>query len=378
MKRVSIIVFILILLYPMFGSTIDDILQLEGVENEKEVVGFSVDNLWSGKTQDYLSDVWSEVIPGKALLVKLRNEIIFSFLKTSPNENVIMGKNDDLYEPAYIYWQTQIYEYSDEELDEAVDKLIKVQQILKNKDMYILITPSKARFNQSDFPVQLELLKTYGCPNADLYTRFIERLSKSNLRYFDSVEYISKNLNEKKYPVFYKTGIHWSRLWGNYVAAEFANYITNTSEWDLPKLTVSSIETDLAKHPDADLLKTCNVFSSPYDKYYEPIVFVDEEERDKSKPNFFCRGGSFMGQSLGMLIDLNIFAEYTYFENNYYRTSANVENTFISSYSAYDEFPVLSYLENSDIVVFEINEAAIYNMSFGFLDYLLENMSDKN
>ena len=137
MKRVSIIVFILILLYPMFGSTIDDILQLEGVENEKEVVGFSVDNLWSGKTQDYLSDVWSEVIPGKALLVKLRNEIIFSFLKTSPNENVIMGKNDDLYEPAYIYWQTQIYEYSDEELDEAVDKLIKVQQILKNKDMYI-------------------------------------------------------------------------------------------------------------------------------------------------------------------------------------------------------------------------------------------------
>lgn len=86
------------------------------------------------------------------------------------------------------------------------------------------------------------------------------------------------------------------------------------------------------------------------------------------------RGGSFMGQSLSGLIKSDVFNEDFYLENSYYFEDKFSKTGTISSYTAYDEIEIAERINQSDIIILEINEAAIDYMSFGFIDYLFENI----
>ena len=44
----------------------------------------------------------------------------------------------------------------------------------------------------------------------------------------------------------------------------------------------------------------------------------------------------------------------------------------MSNFDAYDELDVATYIEQSDILVLEVNENKIWTMSWGFIDYLLD------
>ena len=80
-----------------------------------------------------------------------------------------------------------------------------------------------------------------------------------------------------------------------------------------------------------------------------------------------------MGQSLSLLISAGEFNKDIHFENNYYFVDRYSSQTTLSAFDAYGEIDVLTYLEQSDILVLEVNESKINNMSWGFIDYVLEN-----
>ena len=80
-----------------------------------------------------------------------------------------------------------------------------------------------------------------------------------------------------------------------------------------------------------------------------------------------------MGQSLSTLLRAGIFEKDVHFENSYCFTDQYNTIYNLSGFSAYDELNLDQLIGQSDILVLEVNDGAIPNMSWGFIEYLLEH-----
>lgn len=371
-----IVVFAVTLLIPIYGRKLDADITLSGVTAAADPVHMSFETLNNGTYQAFLNDVWEDGFPGKKFLLRVRNQFLYSFFKVSPNTNVVIGKDNYLYEPAYILFETQIYSPSSEEyFDTLGSHLAQLQGLLEEngKELYIFITPSKAHIYRDFIPVKYELLSAEGSYSYTNYSKLLEVLEANNLKFYDSVSFVEKNIETGTFesPVFYKSGIHWSHPWGYSAAAEFLDYMNSCSKYDLSSVSVSESVSDVPIAPDTDLYSSLNLIAEAKERWYCAESSIERLGNDR--PNIFLRGGSFMGQSLITLVQRGIFGKDVHFENNYCFTDQYSAQFTLSSFSAYDEMDLDRLLGQSDILVLEVNEGAIYTMSWGFIDYLLEH-----
>ncbi|WP_026664653.1 alginate O-acetyltransferase AlgX-related protein [Butyrivibrio sp. FC2001] len=371
-KYFFVLLFMLILLYPVCGFFIDKTIELSGVTagNENAVFGFT--EIMDGSAQATWNSIIDNSFPGRKALIKLRSQLIFSAFKKSPNSNVIIGKDNYLFEPEYVYKELNIYPVSDDSyFEDLISKLDRLQELCtsKGKELYIFVTPTKAHFFRDKIPQNYLSMANDGENNYDKFARY---LYSSNLKYFDCHAYYEEHKGDLEAPLYYSTGIHWSHPWGQLCAKEFASYIAENSKWHLGTLEqkVKPSKNNVPTFPDTDLYDSLNLIMRPSgDQYFKSkLKVVDEEE----VPTVFYRGGSFMGQSLSELGSSGLFNVSAHFENNY--CIINGDARTFSGFDTYDEFgDVGKYLSESDILILEVNEGAIPTMSWGFIDYLLEN-----
>lgn len=65
-----------------------------------------------------------------------------------------------------------------------------------------------------------------------------------------------------------------------------------------------------------------------------------------------------------------------FFQDSYYLSNAQITSSnglYTGFFDSYEQLPIRDMIEDSDIIFLEVNEEAIGMMSFGFIDYLLEN-----
>ena len=202
----------------------------------------------------------------------------------------------------------------------------------------------------------------------------METLADYDFKGYDSIPVVAayrETADAAGMPLYYKTGSHWSLVVGAEVASGLGCFLDENSKYDFPDTHVEYAPVPEPLHPDSDIFNTFNVFTKPYDSYYsaelkaEDIGLAEEE-----KPNLFCRGGSFMGQTINHLINNGMFHLDTYVENTIYYRNRFTEP---GSFSDYGELNLKQELEQADIVILEVNEAHIPTMSFGLIDYLIEH-----
>lgn len=329
-----------------------------------------------GSYQSTLNDVWNNTFPGRKALMKVRNQILYSTLHVSPNANVVIGKQGYLYEPGYIYYYEKVYSPApDDYFLNLKEKLEGINRLLSSydKELYVFITPSKADFYPEFFPERYDLLNCRQDILEDNYTDFIAMLNATGIKYFDAICYIKNNEDLGfRAPVFYKSGIHWSNVWGNKASEAFLDYMNECSRFDMGKIYVSESKSDIPVYAASDLYDSLNLICTPKEEWYTTTVKLINEGEDH--PNVFYRGGSFMGQSINEIIKMGIFDKSVHFENSYYFIDGYEKYVPISAFDAYEEIDDLDQLlGQSDILVLEVNEGAIPNMSWGFIEYILEH-----
>ncbi len=371
-RSIFLLCFFSVLFIPLYGGFIDRFFQLDGVVKSREVVSLNYHTLASGEYQTYLNSKWEDNFPGRVFLLKARNQILYSALGESPNQNVIIGKHKYLYGSDYILYEIQAVPPETEEYFENLgSSLATLSELLaqSGKELYVFITPSKARYFRENIPSTYMILQAdYGKTN---YEKLCECLKENGINYFDSNEVIkeAQEHNEFKAPLFHATGIHWNKVWGEYSAACFLEYMNSISKYDLGAVNVSETKSLKPIDPDADLYSSLNLLVPPKGDWY--AAKMDVVKAGSDHPNVFFRGGSFMGQSLSALISCGIFGENTHFENYYYFRNNYKDYQELSGFTAYEELNLDQYVGEADIVVLEVNEAAIAHMSWGFIDYLL-------
>lgn len=364
------ILFFLLLLYPLAGGMTDAYFPLNGVVLEKEEPEFSVKKLCDGTYQNDVDAYLLNHVNGWNLAVKAYNQLLYSIFHVSSNDNVEIGLDNQLFEPEYLYYSLGIFpQPSNEEIQNLIGKLVALDKLLQenNKQLYLFITPSKARYYEEKAPAAYKF-----CSNVKedglAYDKFIQGLDHTNLKVFDSIQYINQNRQYFDFPLWYATGIHWSRALGSEVAVGFHKYLKESSGYDLGQIQVEQMKAPEPLNPDADLYNTLNLLVKPKEIYYTQKFCMKDGDR---KPNVFFRGGSFMGQSLKCLVDNHILGRTVYFENYYYTLDGNKMEA-LSDFDSYDEMDIPAYIEQSDILVLEVNENKIWIMSWGFIDYILD------
>ncbi len=361
---------------PLYGKVLDKGLQLSGVTAAESIPEITKAGLWDGSSQTAVNSYWENNFPGRKLLLKVRNQGMYSIVRTSPNNNVLLGKGAYLYEPQYIYRELKILPPCDSEyFSELSDKLGRFKELLSanGKELYVFITPSKAHFCRDRIAAKHMLLdKTQEYDYSD-YSELLKVLDDNDINYFDSVAYIEDHLGNSSIeaPLFYASGIHWSHPWGETCAKELLEMMNKNSKYDLGSVEVTETQVPDPVFPATDLYDSLNLLRKAEDNWYNADTVIAVEGKDK--PSIFVRGGSFMGQSTTSLIKAGVFGKDVHYENNYYYTDRYTVSKNLSSFDSYDEAEVDRMVGQSDIVLLEVNTSSIPRMGFGFIDYMLEH-----
>lgn len=371
------LIFLFTLILPVYGKLLDNPISLSGVTASIAPVERNIQTLNEGTYQTYLRSAWEADFPGRKLLLCIRNQLLYSLLNVSPNQNIVIGKENYLFEPEYIIAELQICPPTpDEYFSTLGNNLLKLKSLLKKngKELYVFITPSKAHFYREYIPDKYFYCSTRTDFNTCTdYERFLNTLEKNNINYYDSIKFINEAMASKRFqsPLYYKSGIHWSHPWGEAAAAEFLDYIRTHSKYDLNSIQVTERLSDKPIEPDTDLYSALNLLKKPNEQWWASEIKVIHQGKDH--PNVFLRGGSFMGQSLNALIHNGVFGKDVHFENNYYFQDNYSSKHTISKFDSYNEINIDMLLGQSDIVILEVNERAIPMMNWGFIEHLLEH-----
>lgn len=359
-----------VLLSPVLLGWTDGRFALSGVESAKAFPEITAQRLLEGSAQTEFEEYVQQNLPGKPLMVRLRNQITFA-LGSVPNNNYSMNRERNLFTWGNVSYYLQ-YDppVTEDEAEALVDKLEQVRDLLAEQGMqlYIFITPCKVRYTEDEVPWVDRVMAPPAREGS--YERLAKKLAASDLEYFDSIAYIDSHRQEfdGRVPLFYRTSVHWSVYVGNTVGAALGDFLEEKSGYNLPEVQVEARPCGEPVYPDSDAFDTFNLLQKSYDQYYESVVQVTDPATDA--PGLLCRGGSFMGQSLSKIIDSGYFGRDVYMENSQIFTD---DFSGHAVFHSYDEVDMSEYFRDIDIVVLEVNEPSISSMSFGFVDYILEH-----
>ena len=339
------------------------IFQIVGKENELHGVSSGTDfsvsaqGIWEGSSQSGLGTKLNEKLILRTWLIPIRNQIMYSLFHTSTNEDVVLGKNDNLFEERYLLAETQITSPVSDKDMEILSERIKTLEIKlseNGKSLFVFITPSKAHIYSE-------------VREMSSYEKLVHKLEENGIAYFDSVPYVLELKKTEEYPVYTKTGVHWSRAAGAKVAARLMDEMEEQLSINLSEIEEDFVQTPEAIEPDRVLEELLNIWKGKNLTFYAPSVTVADAEKDLV--HLMARGGSFMQTSVMVLTGLGCFDSYLYMEN-----TLLVDDGEISSFSEYEELDLAGELEQTDIVLLEVNEEAVDRMSFGFIDYMLDSV----
>lgn len=366
---IFLLFFIAVVAYPYVATALGIKNDLTGVEEKVELKFENLD--------DYII----QNFPGKSILVKTRNQILYSLFDISPNVSVAKV-NDTLLavEPLNYFYHGE-HAVSNEYVDDLINRFKKFKYYCDKNDkrMLIIITPDKPRYYSGKLPFADDVISAY---QEDLgllpYYIFRHKLNNTNIKCFDAIDYIEKNRDELlsgEVPLFYKTGHHWSTYKGNMIGLKLRDFLEKDFNLTLPKITIKSTPSDAPIYPDADLFGILNLYNKPNEKFYSTILnYLDY---NVTTLNFTINGGSFLGELLlpyylvGYQNEVMHIENKTFFYNNY-----NKHTQFESYDELNEKYNLLRKVKNTDMFIFEINELNVYNATFGFLDYLLKHLEE--
>ena len=101
-RYVLMILFGAVILSPLFWKITGWNISLSGVSESVDGPEATAQNIWSG---EFFSDADSYLksnLPGRNLMIKVRNQILFSVFDKSPNDNILKGKDGELFESNYL------------------------------------------------------------------------------------------------------------------------------------------------------------------------------------------------------------------------------------------------------------------------------------
>jgi SGNH hydrolase-like domain, acetyltransferase AlgX len=370
MKHVKNTVFVLLLtllIFPAIQKKVKLITSkdLNGVYSLIEKPTFTVSGWFKGSYQEQFRQ-HIEDFPGfKSDYVRLYNQLDYSFFSIPHARKFMVGKQGYLYGTEYISSYQGANFIGKRYCHEKV-RLLKILQdrLWKEKKIFLLVifAPDKATFFPENIPSRFLKKKTANT-NYDYYSKLCR---EAGINFIDFNRYFKMAKDTSRYPLYPKTGIHWSSYGAEKAADSLIRYLKIETGYPMPELVVDKTEiSHEARDEDADIEKTMNLIWKIRHPVYAYPQFHFKSDTARQKPNGLVIGDSFYWTWYNPGIIKNIFSnvEFWYYGKDVY------PQTFTKPMNI-GELNFLETVNRQNIIIFLQTNAGYGNLGYDFIDRL--------
>ncbi len=352
--------FSLVNLRPLGGSFV----------HEKDTI-ISVKGWLAGAYQKRKEKYLDEHFGFRNWFVRLHNQIAYSAFNDTQTTGVVVGKDQFLYQQGYIdaYYGDDFI--GKDKIERKVSKLKNISKLLKKKniDLVIVIAPGKASFYPENIPEKLK--RNYHKTNYQIYKT---ELKKYDLHFLDFEKWFLEMKDTSPYPLFPKTGIHWSS-YGELLAADsMVRYIEGLRNISAPKIKINKIsDSGIMMDRDDDIEQSMNLMFDIPDINMGYPSFDILTDSLTHKPKALMVADSFYWGMFNWGIANRIFdrSQFWFYNKSIY------SNEFKTAKDV-NEVNLLDEVEKNEVVVLMATDANLPDFPFGFDDDLSDAFHLRN
>lgn len=323
-------------------------------------------NVWANETfQKKYNRSVEDSFGLREILIRINNQINYSVFRKTEANNVVIGKNDCLYEKGYILDYTGFNFLGENYLNELLYRFKMVQDTLKKASktsLILVLEPGKASFYPEYIPDRF-LAQSKSMSNM----RYIQiHAPKNNINCLDLNAWFCSMKDTISCALYATYGVHWS-TYGMYLAADtISRYIEQLRNIDMPELVWQDIKkTDELKDTDFDIEATLNLlFDLPhFEMCYPSIGF--KTKPDKIKPKLLTIGDSYYWGFIS-----NQIVDSLYKEHQYWYYFSGIWPDIWTGTNISEKFNLKEEIERQDVVMVGVTELNTFYGFWGFIDEL--------
>jgi len=361
----------LMLFMPIFQSTFNifEIKPLDGsfAQIEKADFKFFTWKRWFDESfQNKINKAIEDNIGYRNILIRLYNQLNYSFFNKTLTQKAVIGKSDCLYEEEYILDYTGYNFIGKKTIAQHLLKTKKLQDFLKKDkhvDLVIIYAPGKASF----FPEYIPDKYKPKAKTLSNYEYYAEMSNVLKINHLDLNKWFILMKDTSQYPLYPKYGIHWS-TYGMHLAIDtIIKHIEKTKNINLINPLWKKITaTDSVKDADYDIEKTLNLlFKLPSERMAYPEIII-KEDTTKDKPNVLVIADSYYWSIYNSGIPQKVFGNHEFWYYNYtiYPDCWGDNARYVDKNNACEN------IEKQDIILLMITELNLCRGFFNFTDEL--------
>ena len=300
-------------------------------------------------------------------LVRLQNQIDFTFFKEAHAEGVVIGKQRQLYEYDYIRaWLAEDYP-GDSFVEKKLLRLKYVQEYLKKEkgiDLVLVFEPGKASYYPEFIPEKYtsekDGLSTYG-----LYRKKADELG---VDFIDFNQYFLDLKQESAYPLFPRSGTHWSLYGMQFAADSLLNFIEKRKGIQLTGVRADTLETSqIPKDTDDDVLKTMNTLFGNRSETLAYPKFTFDTIHPGKKPMVLVVADSYYWNIFNSRIPKYVFANEAFW---YFNSRVYPDYYYEPKYTKDLDFQ--KETEKQDLIFLMVTERFVHKFDWRFIDQLYD------
>ncbi len=297
-------------------------------------------------------------------LIRLNNQIGYSFFNKSSAEGTFVGRDNQLFEEEYLFEFNGDYFIGDETWGNKVKKLKFIQDTLAklNKTFVVILEPDKVSFYPDKLPSKYN--QTSKKPNN--YESFTKQLREGKVNFLDLNAYFLKIKETSEFPLFPQCGTHWS-YYGSALAADTTiKFLEKITGNDL--VNVKIIDNKIPeepRHPDYDIGLAMNlIFPIPHQRTPDPVLKFESDKKNE-KPSAIFIGDSFYFNWLNLGIPANVFKSCDFWYYNKAVTRSNgTKSGLVASRNLEEE------IMRNDLIIIMVTSRMLHNFAWKFDEQL--------
>lgn len=288
MRLLQILLLLCLLLPLLFFGRVG-----EKLSNHRPVAGpeWSWADWWSGDFQAGAARRLNEQFGARNTLVRWNNQKEYSIFNHPTARDVVIGKNDYLFEDTYLEAATGGNYQGISHFDELGGRLNRVRDSLAeiNVDLLVVMAAGKGTY----FPEYHPEPYASRPPARTNEEELLRVLREQNIDFLDLNNWFRRLKSTTPHPLFPKLGIHWSKYGQYLVMDSLINYLEASRQIDMPDLVLDSLEISAEQRgSEADIYRGMNLPGEPVGY---PLAYPHwrVEHPEKTQPKVLVIGDSF-------------------------------------------------------------------------------------
>jgi len=374
---ITIVLFAVLFLQSVFHPI--SLKSLKGFYNPVERPSLTYKSLADGSYQRNFEEYQQYNFGFREWSIRLYNQYLWTCYHKTYNGWIDIGKDDWLYESDFVrdHYESMMYKWFDGDANATSDKfyktaedLAKLQEILAKHNTHIFVNmiPGKDMIYPEHLPENTQYFNPDGIHAYDFYKKKFDELGVNHI---DFVEVFKNDKDKVDYPLFAKTGTHWTNIAATHAFDSIMRYMENLDEINMLNVEIGEKHQGKVREPDDDLEQLFNLMFpiKPNKHFYAETSIIPDE--NAVRPKLITVGDSFFwtisyNYNLGAL-----FSECPYW---YYNSTIY----FDKNHNSTNEVNMIDELFNADFIMLNYCSVQLYKLGNGFIENALALLYDED